>query len=65
MASPVPIHVAENEEPLPAQAAPVYFLAVPEVSYKALSDAAASRNLSIAQLLSAAVSDYLKKSEGA
>jgi len=62
MASPVPLQFAE--EP-PEQAAPVYFLAVPELSYKALSDAAAKRNLSIAQLLSLAISDFLKKTEGA
>jgi hypothetical protein len=33
---------------------------VPELAYKALSDAAAKRNLTLAQLLSEAVSAYLK-----
>jgi hypothetical protein len=62
MASPVPIPTVEADAP--PQAVPVYFLAVPELAYKALSDAAAKRNLSIAQLLSVAVADFLKKTEG-
>jgi len=62
MASPVPIPTSEDDAP--PQAAPVYFLAVPELAYKALSDAAAKRNLSIAQMLSAAITDFLKKTEG-
>jgi len=62
MASPVPVQMPEAEAA--PQAAPVYFLAVPELAYKALSDAAAKRNLSIAQMLSAAITDFLKKNEG-
>ena len=62
MARPVPIPTPEDDAP--PQAAPVYFLAVPELAYKALSDAAAKRNLSIAQMLSAAITDFLKKTEG-
>jgi hypothetical protein len=37
------------------------FLAVPTPLFKELSDEAANRNLTLAQLLSAAVSEYLKK----
>lgn len=51
-------------EEAPPGAAPVYFLAVPEQAYKALSDAAAKKNLTLAQLLSEAVSAYLKNDEG-
>ena len=49
-----------SEEDAPPGAAPVYFLAVPELAYKALSDAAAKHNMTLAQLLSEAVSAYLK-----
>lgn len=63
MASPTPVQLRE-EDTVPEQAVPVYFLAVPELSYKALSDAAAKRNLSVAQLLSMAIADFLKKTEG-
>jgi len=63
MARPTPVELHE-EDIAPPQAAPVYFLAVPELAYKALSDAAAKRNLSIAQMLSAAITDFLKKNEG-
>ena len=64
-----PTHVPHQEEASPA-ASPaastaMYFLAVPELTYKALSDAAAKRNLSIAQFLSVAIADLLKQPQGA
>lgn len=47
------------EEPVPGTEA-IYFLAVPESAYKGLSDAAKARNMTLAQLLSEAVSVFLK-----
>jgi hypothetical protein len=45
--------------------APAYFIVVPGPTYKELSDAAAKRNMTLAQLVSNAFSEYLKKTEGA
>lgn len=41
-----------------------YFLMVPGLTYKQLSDAAAKRNMTITQLVSTALSEFLKKTEG-
>ena len=45
-------------------ATPVYFLTVPELAYKALSDAAAKRNKTVTQLVAEAITKYLKDTEG-
>jgi hypothetical protein len=55
MARPSPIPTPE-----PEGSAPVYFLTIPEMAYKALSDAAAKKNLTLAQLVAKALSEYLK-----
>lgn len=47
-----------------SKASPVYFLTIPELAYKALSDAAAKRNQTAAQLVAVAISEYLKNTEG-
>lgn len=41
----------------------MYFLAMPVSTYKALSDTAAQRGLTVAQVLRDAVRDYLEKTE--
>jgi hypothetical protein len=43
---------------------PVYFLAIPELAYKALSDAAAKKNMTLAQVVATALSEYLKNNGG-
>lgn len=58
-----PTHIPQPEV-APQGGTDLYFLAVPGVTYKQLSDAAAVRNLTLAQLVSAAFSEYLKKTEG-
>lgn len=58
MARPHPIPTDDPEAP--ASAAPLYFLTIPEPAYKALSDAAAKKNLTLAQLVAQAISEYLK-----
>ena len=63
MARPSPV-LLPDELASEAKAAPLYFLTVPEVAYKALSDAAAKRNLTLAQLVAKAISEYLKSTEG-
>lgn len=64
MARPVPIAEPPTEDPVPKGYEPAYFLVVPALTYKAISDAAAKRNMTLAALVSAALSEYLKKSEG-
>lgn len=63
MARPQPIPEDPTEE-APKGYAPVYFIGIPGPAYKAISDAAAKRNMTIAQLVSNALSEYLKKTEG-
>lgn len=58
MARPTPIEVPPEAPP---QYAPAYFIMLPGASYKAISDAAAKRNMTLAQLVSVALSEYLKK----
>lgn len=57
---PRPLPDPEPEEAVPPEYAPAYFLMVPGLTYKAISDAAAKRNMTLAQLVSAALSEYLK-----
>ena len=62
MARPVPVPVEDrSEEQAPKEYAPAYFIMVPGPTYKAISDAAAKRNLTLAQLVSNAFTEYLKK----
>ena len=61
MVRPSPIPMPEPSE---ETAGPVYFLTIPEMAYKALSDAAAKRNKTVAQLVASAISEYLKNTEG-
>jgi hypothetical protein len=61
MARPTPIEAVPEETP--PEYAPAYFLMLPGSSFKAISDAAAKRNMTLAQLVSVALSEYLKKSE--
>lgn len=63
MARPTPIPETQEEAP-PKEYAPAYFLMVPGPAYKEISDAAAKRNMTIAQLVSNALSEYLKKTQG-
>jgi hypothetical protein len=62
VARPVPVPVQDHsEEQVPREYAPAYFLMVPGPTYKAISDAAAKRNMTLAQLVSNALTEYLKK----
>ena len=60
MARPTPIE-ERSEEPAPKGYAPAYFIMLPGSTYKAISDAAAKRNMTLAQLVSNAFTEYLKK----
>lgn len=62
MARPQPIPMPESEENVAT--GPVYFLAIPELAYKALSDAAAKKNMTLAQVVATALSEYLKNNGG-
>jgi hypothetical protein len=62
VARPVPVTVEDHsEERAPSEYAPAYFIMIPGVTYKAISDAAAKRNMTLAQLVSNAFTEYLKK----
>lgn len=51
----------EEEEQAPPGFAQTYFIMVPSLTYKAIIEAAAKRNMTVAQLVSTAFSDFLKK----
>ena len=62
MARPVSVPVEDPvEEQAPGEYAPAYFIMVPGPTYKAISDAAAKRDLTLAQLVSRALTEYLSK----
>lgn len=61
--------VQEIKEPLnPETAVSVFgdllFLAMPGSTFRALSDEAAKRNMTLAQFIAAAVGDYIQKPSG-
>lgn len=60
---PTPIAATDTPE-RPDSYTDSYFLVVPGLTYKQLSDAAAQRNMTITQLVSTALSEFLKKTEG-
>jgi hypothetical protein len=64
MARPSPVSTQDIGSEDASKASPVYFLTIPELAYKALSDASAKRNKTVAQLVAVAISEYLKNTEG-
>ncbi len=55
-----PIAQQPEEAPVPESAVPFYFITMPGSSYKAISDAAAKRNMTVPELVSQAISKFLQ-----
>lgn len=60
-ATPIPEPQAAAEEAIPPGYSQTYFIMVPDLTYKAIVKAAAKRKMTVAQVVSGAFSEFLKK----